>query len=173
MLISGTGHQDRRDRLTIPPINMNKVIMNRSALLVTLALAAIPLKAQVAAPTRVSTAFSGIPQYDHIVVVIEENKSYSDIVGANPPYIMNTLFNQGAAMTNSYSLAHPSEPNYFALYAGDTFGITDDNNYDEPDPSVATILAANGVTFTGYVEDSATNTGVSDGSTLATRKHNP
>jgi len=152
---------------------MNKVIMNRSALLVSLALAAIPLKAQVATPTPVSTAFPGVPQYDHIVVVIEENKSYSDILAANPPYIMGTLYKNGAALTNSYSVAHPSEPNYFALYAGDTFGITDDNNYNEPDPSLATILAANGVTFTGYVEDSATNTGVSDGSTLATRKHNP
>ena len=152
---------------------MNKVIMNRSALLVSLALAAIPLKAQVATPTPVSTAFPGVPQYDHIVVVIEENKSYSDILAANPPYIMGTLSKNGAALTNSYSVAHPSEPNYFALYAGDTFGITDDNNYNEPDPSLATILAANGLTFTGYVESASTNTGVPDGSTLAVRKHNP
>ena len=107
---------------------MNKVIMNRSALLVSLALAAIPLKAQVATPTPVSTAFPGVPQYDHIVVVIEENKSYSDILSANSSYIIGTLYNIGAAMTNSYAVAHPSEPNYFALYAGDTFGITDDNN---------------------------------------------
>src|SRR6516225_5784866 len=98
---------------------MNKLIMNRSALLVSLALAAIPLKAEVPTPAPVLTPFPGVPQYDHIVVVIEENKSYSDIVGANPPYIINTLLNQGAVMTNSYSLAHPSEPNYFALYAGD------------------------------------------------------
>src|SRR6516164_6253223 len=124
-------------------------------------------------PTAVQTRFPGVPLYDHIVVVIEENKSYSDILAANPPYIMGTLYNIGAAMTNSYAVAHPSEPNYFALYAGDTFGITDDNNYSEPDPSLATILAANGLTFTGYVENSATNTQVSDGSTLATRKHNP
>jgi Phosphoesterase family len=124
-------------------------------------------------PTPARTAFPGVPLYDHIVVVIEENKSYSDILAANPPYIIGTLFNIAAAMTNSYSVAHPSEPNYFALYAGDTFGITDDNNYNEPDPSLATILAANGLTFRGYVEDSATNTGVSDGSTLAVRKHNP
>ena len=147
--------------------------MNKSALLISLALAAIPLKAQVPTPTPVSIAFPGVPQYDHIVVVIEENKSYSDIVDANPPYIMNTLFNLGAAMTNSYSLAHPSEPNYFALYAGDTFGITDDNNYKEHGPSLATILVANGLTFTGYVESSSTNTGVPDGRTLAVRKHNP
>ena len=124
-------------------------------------------------PTPVQTGFPGVPLYDHIVVVIEENKSYSDILSANSSYIIGTLYNIGAAMTNSYAVAHPSEPNYFALYAGDTFGITDDNNYREPDPSLATILAANGLTFTGYVENSATNTQVSDGSTLATRKHNP
>jgi phosphatidylinositol-3-phosphatase len=113
------------------------------------------------------------PTYDHIVVVIEENQGYNDIVNANPPYIIGTLYNIGAAMTSSYSVSHPSEPNYFALYAGSTFGVVDDNNYTEQDPTLGSILAANGKTFTGYVENSSTNTGIPNGTTLAVRKHNP
>ena len=26
-------------------------------------------------------------------------------------------------MTQSYAVAHPSQPNYLALFAGDTFGV--------------------------------------------------
>jgi hypothetical protein len=82
----------------------------------------------------------GVPAYSHIVVVVEENKNYDDIDG-NPdaPYI-NSLMTGGANLTNFDALAHPSPPNYFALYAGSTFGATDDNMYSEPDPTLYTAL---------------------------------
>ncbi|MBV8912619.1 MAG: hypothetical protein JOZ05_06230, partial [Acetobacteraceae bacterium] len=93
-----------------------------------------------------------VPTYDHIVVVMEENHDYSQIIGnAQAPYI-NSLAAGGALLTNYDAISHPSEPNYFALYAGSTFGIADDNHYSEPDPTLATILQAAGKTFTGYVE---------------------
>jgi hypothetical protein len=78
-------------------------------------------------------------------------------------------------MTNFHAETHPSQPNYFALYAGSTFGVTDDRNHDEPDPSLYTILtgAVPALTFAGYVESSDTNRGASNGTTLAVRKHNP
>jgi hypothetical protein len=116
---------------------------------------------------------TGVPQYDHVVLVIEENKGYSEILAANPSYIIGTLFNLGAGMTNSFALAHPSEPDYFALYAGSTFGIADDNNYSEPAPSLASILAANAKTFIGYVESASTNNGSAPGNGLAVKQHNP
>ena len=118
-----------------------------------------------------------IPKSDHVVVVVEENRAYSQVIGnlADAPFINTTLVPQAAVMTNFYAEAHPSQPNYFALYAGSTFGVTDDRNHDEPDPSLYTILngAVPGVTFTGYVESSDTNTGAPNGNTLAVRKHNP
>jgi phosphatidylinositol-3-phosphatase len=105
----------------------------------------------------------GVPAYDHIVLVIEENHSYNDIVGdsTDAPYINTTLIPEAALMTNSFALAHPSEPNYFALYAGSTFGIRDDGTYNKPDPTLFTILNRARKTFTGYVEDSTV------------RRHNP
>ena len=92
------------------------------------------------------------PPFAHIVVVVEENHSFSEIVG-NPqaPYI-NSLASAGVLLTNYHALSHPSEPNYFALYAGSTFGVQDDGNYSEPDPTLATILQGNGESFIGYVE---------------------
>ena len=66
---------------------------------------------------------SSVPQYDHIVVVMEENKNYNQIIGSSlAPYI-NALANSGASLTNYHALVHPSQPNYFALYAGSTFGV--------------------------------------------------
>jgi hypothetical protein len=100
--------------------------------------------------------------YDHVVLVIEENHTESEIVGcACAPFINNTLIAGGALMTNYTAITHPSEPNYFALYAGDTFGVTDDLNHTEADPTLATILQAAARSFTGYIE------------TASPRKHNP
>ncbi|MBN9563864.1 MAG: hypothetical protein J0H14_24540, partial [Alphaproteobacteria bacterium] len=98
-----------------------------------------------------------VPNYDHIVVVMMENHDYNEIIGnAQAPYI-NNLAAGGALLTNYTAITHPSEPNYFALYAGSTFGISDDNHYSEPDPTLATILQGAGKTFTGYVEGGASS----------------
>jgi hypothetical protein len=93
-----------------------------------------------------------VPAYDHIVVVMMENHDYSEIIGnTQAPYI-NGLAAGGALLSNYTAITHPSEPNYFALYAGSTFGVTDDNAHSEPDPTLATILQGAGKTFTGYIE---------------------
>jgi hypothetical protein len=49
--------------------------------------------------------------------------------------------------------AHPSQPNYFVMYAGSTFGTTDDNSYSLPDPTLYTVLKNGGYSFTGYVDE--------------------
>jgi Hint domain-containing protein/phosphoesterase family protein len=114
---------------------------------------AIPAAAAMAA-----TIAPTVPTFDHIVVVMEENHSYNQIIGdtLDAPYINNTLAAGGALMGNYFAITSPSEPNYFALYAGSTFGVTDDNFHSEPDPTLYTILQAAGKTFTGFV-DTASN----------------
>jgi phosphatidylinositol-3-phosphatase len=94
-----------------------------------------------------------VPAYSHIVVVIEENHNYDQIIGntAQAPFI-NNLAAGGGVLSNLDALPHPSQPNYYALYAGSPFGTTDDNAHSEPDPTLATILAAAGRTFTGKAE---------------------
>ncbi len=103
--------------------------------------------------TANGAATNGVPAYSHIVVVVEENKDNSEIIGdtADAPYI-NSLAASGANLTNYYAITHPSQPNYFALYAGSTFGTTDDLQHSETGPTLATILQGAGKSFTGYVE---------------------
>lgn len=54
-----------------------------------------------------SESANGLPRPDHIVVVIRENHSYSDVIG-NPgaPYI-NSLRGRGANFTSSHGVRHP------------------------------------------------------------------
>ncbi|MGH3412054.1 MAG: alkaline phosphatase family protein [Marmoricola sp.] len=96
------------------------------------------------------------PAYAHVVVVVEENHSYSDIVGNNgqAPYL-NSLADRGVSFTRSFAVTHPSQPNYIELFSGSTQGVTDDDCPQGPfhAPNLASELAASGRTFAGYSED--------------------
>ena len=76
--------------------------------------------------TRVGLVAAALPTPAHVVVVVEENRSAAGIIGnKSAPYI-NSLATNGALMTQSFAITHPSEPNYLALFAGDTFGSASD-----------------------------------------------
>ncbi|HVH77533.1 MAG TPA: alkaline phosphatase family protein [Stellaceae bacterium] len=104
-----------------------------------------------------AAASTMVPPYDHIVVVIEENHRYDEIIGKAAASYINFLASSGALLTNDHAITHPSEPNYFAIYAGSTFGITDDSPHSVPDPSLYTVLHKSGLTFKGYVDPGATD----------------
>jgi len=70
------------------------------------------------------------PVYDHVVIVVEENHGYNQIIGSSDaPYINGTLATNGVLITNAYGEQHPSQPNYFWLFSGSNQGITTDNQY--------------------------------------------
>ncbi|MDB5829668.1 MAG: phosphoesterase [Variovorax sp.] len=69
----------------------------------------------------------GVPAYDNIFVIIEENKSTDVIVGNSRAVNINAILNKYNQLSTYYSTGNPSEPNYTALGGGDDFGITDDN----------------------------------------------
>ncbi|MDT5095090.1 MAG: phosphatidylinositol-3-phosphatase [Mycobacterium sp.] len=91
----------------------------------------------------------------HIVIVIEENKPDSGIIGNKAAPYINSLANGGANMTQSFAEAHPSEPNYLALFSGNTFGLTTDACpvHAGAAPNLASELLAAGYTFAGFSED--------------------
>jgi acid phosphatase len=96
---------------------------------------------------------SELPRPDHIVIVIEENKSFSQIIG-NPdaPWI-NELAKRGALFTQSYGVTHPSQPNYLAMFSGATRGITSNTcPLDLSGNNLASSLLAKGLSFVGYSE---------------------
>jgi phospholipase C len=119
-----------------------------------------------------------LPRPDHVVIVVQENHSYDDVFGSGSgqtPYLQS-LANQGALFTNSFAVGHPSQPNYLALYAGSTYGVTDDN-YINPrafrGPSLGGELLSKGLTFGGYSEDLPSVGFTGDTSDFYDKKHNP
>lgn len=125
-----------------------------------------------------TAATSGvIPRYDHVVIVVMENKSISSIVGntTDAPYI-NSLLSSGVNFTQSYAVTHPSQPNYLALFSGSTQGIPDDScPHTFGTDNLGHQLIAAGYTFAGYSETmpSIGYTGCAYGSSGYVRRHNP
>jgi hypothetical protein len=122
-----------------------------------------------------ASAANGVPRYDHVVIVLEENHSYQEVIGSSSaPYINNTLAAGGAVFTQSFAIEHPSEPNYLDLFSGSNQGVTDDScPHTFGTANQGAQLIAAGDTFAGYSEGlpSAGSTACTSGSYA--RKHNP
>ena len=56
----------------------------------------------------------------HLVVVVEENHSFEQIIGSPAAPFLNHLAAHGTLLTRSYAITHPSLPNYVALLSGRT-----------------------------------------------------
>ena len=95
-----------------------------------------------------------LPHASQVTIVVMENKDYDRIVGSpEAPYINGKLIPNGALLTNSHAVGHPSEPNYLALFSGSTHGIHGDPCPTHfPGTNVATELAAAGESFGGFAE---------------------
>lgn len=72
----------------------------------------------------------GIPRYDHIFIVMLENKASSSILNSAFAPKINGYLKAGNQLTTYYATGNPSEPNYTALGGADDFGITDDNQWN-------------------------------------------
>jgi uncharacterized membrane protein len=120
------------------------------------------------------TNILGIVPPDHIVIVMEENHSFSSIIGSSSAPFINSLAQQGALFTQSFAVEHPSQPNYLDLFSGSNQGVIDDScPHTFSTENLASELAAAGQTFTGFSEDLP-----AAGSTVCTsgayaRKHAP
>jgi acid phosphatase len=116
------------------------------------------------------------PRPQHVVVVIEENRSLMNMLGAPTVSYINQLAGEGALLTNYYAIMHPSEPNYVALFSGDTQDVKDDScPHAYQKPNLADALAAKKVSFAIYSENlpSVGFTGCGSDDKLYRRKHNP
>ncbi len=89
----------------------------------------------------------------HVMLILMENHSYSDIIG-NPdaPYL-NSLASRYRLATASYATTHPSLPNYLELMSGSTQGITTDCATCTADGTqLVDQLQAAGIGWKGYME---------------------
>ena len=110
------------------------------------------------------------PHYRHVVLVIEENHAATDVL--SHPYLAS-LANAGMVLTRSFAVAHPSQPNYFALFSGSTQSVRDDRRHDVIAPNLATALIGAGLSFATYSEGLPSTGFRGDNAGRYVRKHNP
>lgn len=93
------------------------------------------------------------PAPPHIVIVMEENQSYSTVVGntANWPNL-NNLIKTGALATNYYADFHPSIGNYFMLTTGQSLTTNDSSTQIWNVDNIARSMLAANVSFRVYAE---------------------
>jgi hypothetical protein len=112
--------------------------------LVLAALALCP-GAQSAAPQ--------VPHFDHVVVVVLENKQRADVLGNADAPAFNAFARGGAVLSGYRGVTHPSLPNYLALVSGSTHGITSDcTSCTVAGRSLADTLEAKGLSWKAYAE---------------------
>ena len=132
-------------------------------------------------PTPTPTPAPVLPNFGHVFVILMENEEQTSIIGNSlAPYI-NGLANQYGNASNYTAVAHPSEPNYLALWSGSTQGVTDDAVYnfssgttlaDQIDAAGKSWhVAAQNVPLGCYA--GATASGGEDGTGTYARKHEP
>jgi phosphatidylinositol-3-phosphatase len=123
------------------------------------------------------------PVYDHIVIVVEENKDYDEIIDdgtmvkSKAPYINGTLRKEGANLIQMFAEEHVSQGNYFWLFSGSNQGVGFRDGIPSwrfEAPNLGTALINRGWSFKGYSEDlPAIGSEAFDDSALYARKHAP
>ena len=106
-------------------------------------------------PASPVAAAGGLPAFDHVFVVVMENRDHSHVLGdtVNSPYVNSLAARYGVA-TNYYAVGRPSLPNYLALTGATTFGTTTDcTDCFVPAPNIAVDrVEASGRTWKAYME---------------------
>lgn len=113
-----------------------------------------------------------VPQ--HIVMVVEESRTYEEIIGNADASYINSLAKEYALAKNFYGETHPSIGNYFQLTTGNI--ITNDNEFDAGPlyiDNIARQLNAGGKTWKVYAQSlpSVGYTGFNTGPYV--KRHNP
>jgi hypothetical protein len=134
-----------------------------------------PLEAIPAGSTLAVRPFS------HVFLIVLENKSEQDILGSPNALYLNSLIEQDGLAYDYQGVAHPSQPNYLAVFSGSTHEVFDDDVHDVSAPSIADQLEAAGRTWRVFAENlpaepcftGASATDGPDGPGQYVRKHNP
>jgi hypothetical protein len=119
---------------------------------------------------------STAPTYKHVIVIMDENHSYGDIIGSpSAPYI-NALASQCGQATNYRSISHPSLPEYIAATSGTPLSQLTPFISDCV-PSASCESSANNIfqqisSWRSYAESMPSNCYKSNSGTYAPR-HNP
>jgi len=108
--------------------------------------------------------------FDRIFIVFFENEGFANV---NTNSDFTYLGNLGLLLAHYSGCAHPSQPNYVCLAAGDPLTVTDDTNYNLDGPMIADLLDAKGISWKLYQENYPNGSCFTGDNGDYRRKHNP
>lgn len=164
------------DRMRVPSASADGEVSSRRSVSIAAAVAAAVAVATTsgnAAPERKGPCGTrSSAEYTHVVVVVMENHALPQIIGSSDAPYENALANECGLATNYHAVAHPSLPNYIAMTAGTTAGITDDQPPDDHRLTNRSIFLQEGAHWRSYQESMPSNCDLSSSDVYAV-KHNP
>jgi len=111
------------------------------ALLVTVSVAVLFAGLPVASSQAATKAVAPAGSIKHVVWIVEENHSYSQIIGVSKDAYLNSLATTYGSATNDWGITHPSVPNYLGLTSGlplASLPVTDCTKCTQPGASLFT-----------------------------------
>jgi hypothetical protein len=118
------------------------------------------------APAAAVPPAASIPALDHVYLVMMENTNYSDVIHTTADAVVidpqmpftASLASSGVILSNMWGTYHPSDQNYVAMVAGDTYryGPTYFPDYDLSVRHLGDLLDVPGKTWRAYVQDMKT-----------------
>lgn len=125
-------------------------------------------------PSPVQTPVpAGQPIFSHVVLVVEENHSYSEVIGNSAMPYLNSLASQYGLATQYFATVHPSLPNYLMLTTGLTETFADDFSGTISDDNAVRELLKAGKTWKAYEESIPSPGYLGTDSIPYVRRHNP
>ncbi|MGN6379051.1 MAG: alkaline phosphatase family protein, partial [Gaiellales bacterium] len=113
------------------------------------------------------------PDIRHLIVIVMENHSFSQIIG--PARYITALAHACGLATNYHSVGSPSLPNYLAMTSGSTHGLhrdCDPKSCPQRGPSIFYQLANHNRVWQAFQESMPSNCALS-GTNLYAPRHNP
>jgi len=127
----------------------------------------------------IGPGLDGVPGFDHVYVIVLENKEYGSVIGQSSAPYLNSLAATYGLATDYDAVAH-GIADYFALLSGSTHGITDEGVYDLSGTNLFDQLESHGLTWKVFAENVPPDcylgvqaSGGEDGPGMYVRRHEP
>lgn len=100
-------------------------------------------------------SFAQVPQSNHVVMVVEQNHSYSSVIGNTAMPYLNSLASKYGLATQYYANTHPAIGNYFEMTTGQV--LTNNNsltpaNFPVSQDNIVTEMMVAGKSWKSYAE---------------------
>ena len=125
----------------------------------------------VSASTAAQRAVPLASSTPHIMLIVEENEGYSDIIGSSSAPYINSLANTYASATKWYAVQHNSPHDYLDLIVGSDLGLPNGKPYSNT--TLVDELHSAGIPWKSYMESMPSNCFTGPSSGQYDPNHNP